>query len=161
MVFAQEPQQTMLTIMKNSAAAYASGWYMSSPERLLPRNSLQNYSSQHANRKRSFSARFDGKHTRDSALQKLFFYWTKESAKRVFYFSFRKSRSLHPGEAHAAHRTRFAARRAKMRRERKSRVPHGGIGMTMLIEAQEESGPFARDDQHWLLFSMLVRLSSQ
>src|SRR5271165_170495 len=39
MVFAQEPQQIMLTIMKKSAAAYASGWYMSSPERLLRRNS--------------------------------------------------------------------------------------------------------------------------
>src|SRR5208337_5381025 len=108
---------------------------MSSPERLLPRNSLQNYSSQHANRKRSFSARFDGKHTRDSALQKLFFYWTKEARKRVSHFSFRKSRSLH-----------FAARRAKMRRERKCRVPHGGIRMTMLIGEGEEAGRLGRDD---------------
>jgi len=56
---------------------------------------------------------------------------------RRFAWSFTKSRSLHPGEAHGAHRTRFADRRAKMRREGKSRVPHGGIGMTMLIEAQE------------------------
>jgi hypothetical protein len=122
---------------------------------------LQNYSSQHANRTRSFSARFDGKHTRDSALQKLFFAWAKKASKWVFYFPFRKSISLYPGRAHWAQRTRFAARRAKMRRGRKNRVPHGGIGMTMLIEAQEESGPFARDDQHWLLFRMLVRLSSQ
>jgi hypothetical protein len=28
MVLAQEPQQSMLPIMKSSAIAYASGWYM-------------------------------------------------------------------------------------------------------------------------------------
>src|SRR5208337_2134803 len=80
MVFAQEPQQIMLTIMKKSAAAYASGWYMSSPEKLLRGNSLLHYSWQHAIRKRSSFVRFDGKHTRDFALQKLFFDWTDSDA---------------------------------------------------------------------------------
>jgi len=137
-VFAQEPQQVMLTIMKKSAAAYASGWYMSSPERLLPRNSLQNYLSQHAHRKGTFSARFDGKHTRDSAWQKLFFYWTKRDEESAFSLVFQEKRIPPPRRSARARKTRFAARRAKTRRARKSRVPHGGIGRTMLIEAQEE-----------------------
>ena len=37
-------------------------------------------------------------------------------------------RSLHPGEAHGAHKPRCAARRARMRRGRKSRA--APVGMT-------------------------------
>jgi hypothetical protein len=80
----------MLMIMKKSAAAYASGWYMSSPERLLRGNSLRHYPCQRANRKSSLSVRFDGKHTRDSALQKLFFYWTRRGEESAFPLVFQE-----------------------------------------------------------------------
>jgi hypothetical protein len=49
---------------------------------------------------------------------------------------------LHPGEAHGAHKTRYAARRARMRRGRENRA--APVGMTIWENGSKQANPGVR-----------------